>query len=81
MTVRRARVVIIAAIAKKAEKAKSKTYTERQSRSSASDCRKSQAEMLDFFIDMGIINMVMKCAENRKIRTTSDRICMYGLAC
>lgn len=35
MTVRRARAVIIAAIAKKAEKAKSKTYTERQSRSSA----------------------------------------------
>lgn len=52
MTVRRARVVIIATIAKKAEKAKSKTYTERQSRSSASDCRKSQAEMLGFFIDM-----------------------------
>ena len=35
MTVRRARVAIIAAIAKKAEKVKSKTYTERQSRSSA----------------------------------------------
>lgn len=33
--VRRARVVIIATIAKKAEKVKSKTYTERQSRSSA----------------------------------------------
>jgi hypothetical protein len=33
--VRRARVVIIATIAKKAEKVKSKTYTERQSRGSA----------------------------------------------
>ena len=28
----------------------------------------------------GIINMVMKGAENRKTRKTSDRICMYGRA-
>lgn len=53
MTVRRARAVIIAAIAKKAEKAKSKTYTERQSRSSAfQSVEKVKQRCLAFFIDM-----------------------------
>lgn len=86
MTVRRARAVIIAtiaAIAKKTEKAKSKTYTILKCRAEAlpQTVEKVKQKCLAFSLICGIINMVMKCAENRKIRTTSDRICMYGLAC
>ena len=41
---------------------------------------KVKQKCLAFSLICGIINMVMKGAENRKTRKTSDRICMYGRA-
>lgn len=38
---------------------------------------KVKQKCLAFSLICGIINMVMKGAENRKTRKTSDRICMY----
>lgn len=42
--------------------------------------KKVKQKCLAFSLICGIINMVMKGAENRKTRKTSDRICMYGRA-
>ena len=42
--------------------------------------KKVKQKCLAFSLICGIINMVMKGAENRKARKTSDRICMYGRA-
>ena len=70
-------------VAKKNEKVKSKQFIVKgRAAALPQSVEKVKQRCLAFFIDIcGIINMVMKCAENRKIRTTSDRICMYGLAC
>ena len=46
----------------------------------AQSVKKVKQKCLAFSLICGIINMVMKGAENRKTRKTSDRICMYGRA-
>ena len=46
----------------------------------AQSVEKVKQKCLAFSLICGIINMVMKGAENRKTRKTSDRICMYGRA-
>ena len=46
----------------------------------AQSVEKAKQKCLAFSLICGIINMVMKGAENRKTRKTSDRICMYGRA-
>lgn len=66
---------------KKAEKAKVKHILKGRAEALPQSVEKVKQRCLAFSLICGIINMVMKCAENRKIRTTSDRICMYGLAC
>ena len=54
-----------------------KTRLHEKSRQSV---EKVKQKCLAFSLICGIINMVMKGAENRKTRKTSDRICMYGRA-
>ena len=45
---------------------------------SSQSVEKVKQKCLAFSLICDIINMVMKGAENRKTRKTSDRICMYG---